>query len=80
MAHEPASRLSDRAAAPARTPAPLRPGERLLSARQVADLLGVSMRTVRRLQAVGELHCVRVGRLVRFHPGDVARWLSAHTE
>ena len=65
---------------PARALPPLGPGERLLSARQVAELLGVSLRTVRRLVASSELHCVRVGRLVKFHPGDVSRWLSAHTE
>jgi excisionase family DNA binding protein len=59
---------------------PLSPGERLLSPQQAAQLFGVSLRTIRRLVASGELRCVRVGRLVRFHPGDVSRWLSAHTE
>ena len=74
---------SDRLARPgptARALVPLCPGDRLLTPRQTATLFGVSLRTIRRLVAAGELRCVRVGRLVRFHPGDVSRWLSAHTE
>jgi excisionase family DNA binding protein len=69
-----------RPGAPARVPAPLGPGDRLLNRQETAALFGVSLRTLQRLVATGELHCVRVGRLVRFHPGDVSRWLSAHTE
>jgi excisionase family DNA binding protein len=58
----------------------LDPGESLLTLQEVAGQLAVSPRTVRRLVAVGELRCVRIGRLVRIHPGDVSRWLSARKE
>jgi excisionase family DNA binding protein len=80
MVFESASDPRARSRAPARALAPLGPGDRLLSPRQAAELFGVSLRTIRRLVTSGELRCVRVGRLVRFHPGDVSRWLSAHTE
>ena len=80
VARESAFHRPTRAEAPARAAPSLGAGDRLLTARETAALLAVSLRTVRRLQAAGELHCVRVGRLVRFHPGDVSRWLSAHTE
>src|SRR5258708_29945816 len=55
-------------------------GESLLTLREVAGQLAVSPRTVRRLVAAGELRCVRIGRLIRVHPGDVSRWLSARKE
>jgi excisionase family DNA binding protein len=55
-------------------------GESLLTLREVAGQLAVSPRTVRRLVAVGGLHCVRIGRQIRVHPGDVSRWLSARKE
>ena len=80
MVREWASDPRARSGAPTRALAPLAPGERLLTARETAALFDVSLRTIRRLVAAGELRCVRVGRLVRFHPGDVSRWLSAHTE
>ncbi len=47
------------------------PSERLLTTAEVADRLQVSLRTVRRLAAVGTLRPVRIGRSVRFHPRDV---------
>jgi excisionase family DNA binding protein len=43
----------------------------LLTTRQVAARLQISMRTVRRLAAQGALPPVRIGRLVRFHQHDV---------
>ncbi len=80
MAHESARDPLARSRAPARELAPLGPGDRLLTRQETAALFGVSLRTLQRLVASRELRCVRVGRLVRFHPGDVSRWLSAHTE
>jgi len=80
MVREPASDPLARPGPPTRALAPLGPGDRLLTPREAAALFGVSLRTIRRLVGAGELRCVRVGRLVRFHPGDVSRWLSAHTE
>jgi excisionase family DNA binding protein len=44
----------------------------LLTRAQVAERLGVSPRTVARLVACGQLPCVRIGRLARFRPVDVA--------
>ena len=55
-------------------------GEGLLSVQEVAKLLGLSARTVRRLAARGSLPCYRIGRLVRFALGDVFRWLEARKE
>ena len=51
----------------------------LLTIDQVASVLGVSPKTVRRLLGRG-FPCVRVGRSVRFEPQAVGRWLSARRE
>lgn len=45
----------------------------LLTVEQVAESLSVSVKTVRRLR----IPCVRFGRLVRFRPSDVERFLAA---
>lgn len=58
----------------------VRPGDGLLTVRQVAAYLGVSERTVRRLIATGQLRCIHIGRLTRIDPGDVSRWVSARKE
>jgi excisionase family DNA binding protein len=47
--------------------------QRLLSAKEVADVLRVSRVTVWRLAQHGALRPVRIGRAVRFHPRDVER-------
>lgn len=52
---------------------------RLLTDRQVAELLAVSPDTVRRWAARGELPCIRLGRLLRFRPSDVDAWLRRRT-
>jgi excisionase family DNA binding protein len=52
----------------------------LLSIAEVARLLKLSPKRVRRLVARGSLPCYRIGRLVRFAPGDVFRWLEARKE
>jgi excisionase family DNA binding protein len=44
---------------------------RLLSRDQVAEFLGASISTVVRLERRGDLPHVKLGRLVRFRPGDV---------
>jgi excisionase family DNA binding protein len=54
--------------------------EPLLSTAQVAQLLGLSPKTIQRLVARGSLPCYHIGRLVRFAPGDVFRWLEARKE
>jgi len=48
----------------------------LLTRAQVAERLGVSPRTVARLVACGQLPCVRIGRLARFRPVDVAGFVE----
>jgi excisionase family DNA binding protein len=53
--------------------------DQLLTIRQVAEYLNVSLKTVRRLLGRG-LPSVRVGRLVRFRQQDVARWIEARRE
>ena len=48
--------------------------KRLLSASEVADFLGISVVQVRRLY--GPLGAFKVGRLVRFDPECLDRWLA----
>jgi len=52
---------------------------RLLTLAEVADFLSVSPKTVRRLIARG-LPCVRLGRVVRFRPADLLRFVEARKE
>ena len=56
------------------------PAQPLLSIAEVAQLLNLSPKSVRRLVARGSLPCYHLGRLVRFAPGDVFRWLEARKE
>ena len=56
--------------------------ERLLTAREVAERLGVSAETVLRYTRAGELRGIRLpgttrGRL-RYRPEEVEAWLEAH--
>ena len=50
---------------------------RLLTIDQLAEHLGVTPRHVRRLIAERRVPFLKVGRLVRFDPGDIASWLDA---
>jgi len=45
--------------------------ERLLTAEEVAPLLGVSRSMVYKLRRTGELPAAKVGSLLRFHPDAV---------
>jgi excisionase family DNA binding protein len=49
---------------------------RLLTGRQAAEALAVSLRTLRTLVQRGELTAVRFGRSVRFDAGDLRRWVE----
>jgi len=50
---------------------------RLLSRTDVAQMLGLSLRTVERMEEKGELPApVRLGRLVRFRASDIERYIS----
>ena len=52
----------------------------LQTARQVADLLGVSPKTVLRWSSRGELPAVRLpGGAVRFRPDDLDAWITERT-
>jgi excisionase family DNA binding protein len=52
----------------------------LLTVREVANLMQVHEKTVRRWVAVGKIPCIRVESRIRFARGDVVRWLSARKE
>ena len=48
---------------------------RLMTAREVADLLGASVDFVYAQARAGRLPCVQLGRLVRFRRESLQRWL-----
>ena len=50
---------------------------KLLTVAQVADLLGVSPKTVYAWVGQGRLSCVRLPGRLRFDPGELASWLEA---
>lgn len=51
--------------------------KRALTRTEVAELLAVSVDTIDRLVATGELPAFRVGRQVRFEEADVEAWVAA---
>jgi excisionase family DNA binding protein len=51
-------------------------GKRLLSSDQVSEVLGVSRPYVYHLARAGKLPGYRMGRILRFEPGDVLDFLS----
>jgi excisionase family DNA binding protein len=48
----------------------------LLTARQAAAALSVSERTLWTLTQRGDLPAVRIGRSVRYDPGDLRAWIE----
>jgi excisionase family DNA binding protein len=48
----------------------------LLTIDQLADLLGTSVRHVRRLIAERRVPYIKVGRFVRFDPAEITAWLD----
>ena len=54
--------------------------DQLLTLHQVADRLQVSMSTVRRKVASGELTVVRIGRNQRVRPVDLEAYIKANVE
>ena len=52
----------------------------LLTADDVAEYIGSSTRHVRRLIERGELPIIRIGKLVRITPDDLARLVAARRE
>lgn len=49
----------------------------LLTIEELAEHLGVTVRHVRRQVAERRVPFIKVGRLVRFDPDEIARWLDA---
>ncbi|WP_213263164.1 helix-turn-helix domain-containing protein [Gordonia amarae] len=49
---------------------------RLLSYEDVAAETGLSLRTIQRMVAAGEIATVRVGQRVRFQPDEIARLVA----
>ena len=49
---------------------------RLLTIDDVAAVLHVSPRTVRRMIAAGQIHVIRLGRMVRVHPSVVSELMD----
>jgi excisionase family DNA binding protein len=49
---------------------------RLLTIDQLAEHLGTSRRHLRRLIAERRIPYVKIGRLIRFDPHDIADWLE----
>lgn len=52
----------------------------LLTMPEVARLLRLDERTIRRLIAARRLPCLRLGRQLRFDPRALSRWLAAREE
>lgn len=53
---------------------------RLLNINEVADVLGVNVRHVRRLVFENRIPYLKWGRLVRFDPCEIERWLRVSCE
>ena len=56
------------------------PHTRLLRLKEAAQLVGVSEKTLHRYIRERDFPCFRIGRVLRFSPGDVFRWLEARKE
>lgn len=54
--------------------------ERLMTAREVASVLGISRSRVYQLAESGRLPHIRIGALLRFHPADIRRVLEEGIE
>lgn len=80
--------MSSSASNPVRLHRPVRPhadGDsntlpRLLTLSEVAAALQLSPKTIRRLVARRSLRCIRVGRVLRFSPADLLRFVEARKE
>ena len=50
--------------------------KRLLSLQDTCEVLGCSMKTLRRRIAAGAITVIRDGRLIRIHPDDLQRFIQ----
>lgn len=61
------------------TPRPDAPkSRRLLTISEVADLLGVDVRYVRRLVYEKRIPFIKWGHLLRFNPIEIEAWIDSH--
>ena len=54
------------------------PRQQLMTIAEVAELLNVGVRHVRRLVAERRIPYVKWGGLLRFDPDDIDKWLNGH--
>jgi len=54
-----------------------RPARLLVTAREAADLLAISTRTLWTLTNVGDIPVVRIGRFVRYDVADLQAWIES---
>lgn len=59
-----------------RKPEQKQPPQKLLTLPDVAEILGCSLKTLRRRIDAGELAVIRDGRLIRVHPEDLDRYIQ----
>jgi excisionase family DNA binding protein len=59
---------------------PVTPRQPLLTVAQAAERLAVAPRTLYVWIQAGRLDCVRIGRLVRFEPSSLDRFIETHRE
>ena len=52
--------------------------DRLLTAKEVADLIQVDRSTVSRWAKAGTLPSLKIGDLLRFRPSDIEAFINAH--
>lgn len=51
----------------------------LMTIEEVAEVLRVSVSTVKKKAATGEIPCVKIGSRRLFRPEDIHRYILAHT-
>ncbi len=49
---------------------------RLLTLQQAAEILNISLKTLRRRIDANELPVIRDGRILRVHPNDIMRYIA----
>ena len=54
--------------------------DKLLTARELSDLLQLHVKTVERMARGGRLPSLRVAGRLRFRPSDIASWLAARED
>jgi excisionase family DNA binding protein len=50
--------------------------EKLMTYKEVAEQLDISIRFVAKLVALGDIPCVKIGKAVRFNPAIIKQWID----